>query len=185
MSLVSNRLGPCNDCSGRAHQDHAVQEEGLVTKEQAVLMVEARHLDQLLHPQFKDAKAYAPDVIGSGLAASPGAAVGRVVFSAADAEAWKLRGERVVLVRHETSPEDVGGTRPIPPPPTCSNFPDLPAARHGCTCLLLISCPQCPRASLWPSDRDVCNMPQPPPGIRRNLWSRLKMHKRLMDKRLS
>nr|AEL22116.1 pyruvate orthophosphate dikinase [Ulva linza] len=83
--------------------------EGLVTKEQAVLMVEARHLDQLLHPQFKDAKAYAPAVIGSGLAASPGAAVGRVVFSAADAEAWKLRGERVVLVRHETSPEDVGG----------------------------------------------------------------------------
>lgn len=80
------------------------------------MMVEARHLDQLLHPQFKDAKAYAPAVIGSGLAASPGAAVGRVVFSAADAEAWKLRGERVVLVRHETSPEDVGGVLRSSPP---------------------------------------------------------------------
>jgi pyruvate, orthophosphate dikinase len=91
-----------------------------VTKEQAIQMVEARHLDQLLHPQFKDPKAYVADVVGQGLAASPGAAVGRVVFSAADAEAWKLRGERVVLVRHETSPEDVGGADTTRRPSECT-----------------------------------------------------------------
>jgi pyruvate, orthophosphate dikinase len=98
----------------------ALQAEGLVTKEQAIQMVEARHLDQLLHPQFKDPKAYVADVVGQGLAASPGAAVGRVVFSAADAEAWKLRGERVVLVRHETSPEDVGGADTTRRPSECT-----------------------------------------------------------------
>jgi pyruvate, orthophosphate dikinase len=81
-----------------------------MTKEQAIQKVEARHLEQLLHPQFKDPKAYAASVLATGLAASPGAAVGRIVFSAEDAEAWKQRGESVILVRHETSPEDVGGT---------------------------------------------------------------------------
>ena len=85
-------------------------EAGLVEKRHAVeRMVEPGHLDQLLHPQFKDRLAYADDVIGTGLPASPGAAVGRVVFTAEDAEAKRKEGEPVVLVRIETSPEDVGG----------------------------------------------------------------------------
>ncbi|PNH12491.1 Pyruvate, phosphate dikinase, chloroplastic, partial [Tetrabaena socialis] len=83
--------------------------EGLVSRQEAVLMVEPRHLDQLLHPQFADEAGYAADVIARGLAASPGAAMGRLVFSAEAAEEWRARGETVVLARHETSPEDVGG----------------------------------------------------------------------------
>eukprot|EP00198_Chlamydomonas_reinhardtii_P013235 XP_001702572.1 pyruvate phosphate dikinase [Chlamydomonas reinhardtii] len=86
-----------------------LQAEGIIDRDEAVLMVEPRHLDQLLHPQFESDKGYAKDVITRGLAASPGAAVGRLVFSAAEAEEWKARGERVILCRHETSPEDVGG----------------------------------------------------------------------------
>ncbi|KXZ56144.1 hypothetical protein GPECTOR_1g122 [Gonium pectorale] len=86
-----------------------LEAEGLISKDEAVCMVEPRHLDQLLHPQFEDEKKYAKDVITRGLAASPGAAVGRLVFSAEEAEEWAARGERVVLCRHETSPEDVGG----------------------------------------------------------------------------
>ncbi|KAG2446243.1 hypothetical protein HXX76_000835 [Chlamydomonas incerta] len=86
-----------------------LEAEGLINKDEAVLMVEPRHLDQLLHPQFESEKKYAKDVITRGLAASPGAAVGRLVFSADEAEEWKARGERVILCRHETSPEDVGG----------------------------------------------------------------------------
>ncbi|KAG2497890.1 hypothetical protein HYH03_004156 [Edaphochlamys debaryana] len=86
-----------------------LEAEGLITMDEAVCMVEPRHLDQLLHPQFEDEKKYAKDVLTRGLAASPGAAVGRLVFSAEEAEEWKARGERVVLCRHETSPEDVGG----------------------------------------------------------------------------
>ena len=85
-------------------------EAGLVERRHAVeRMVEPGHLDQLLHPQFKDRLAYVDDVIGTGLPASPGAAVGRVVFTAEDAEAKREAGEPVVLVRIETSPEDVGG----------------------------------------------------------------------------
>ncbi len=83
--------------------------DGSVTKEEAVGRVEPAHLDQLLHPRFADDVDYADAVIGTGLPASPGAAVGRVVFSADDAERWRADGERVVLVRIETSPEDVGG----------------------------------------------------------------------------
>ncbi|MEW5852541.1 MAG: pyruvate, phosphate dikinase [Myxococcota bacterium] len=86
--------------------------EKLVTPEDAVLnLVEPRHIDQLLHPRFKDEEAYRREgrILGKGLPASPGAAVGRVVFTADDAEAWNKRGERVILVRAETSPEDVGG----------------------------------------------------------------------------
>lgn len=83
--------------------------EKLVTEAEAVMLVEPRHLDQLLHPSFADEKAYQSDVLCSGLAASPGAAVGKVVFTAADAEEWFARGEKVLLVREETSPEDVGG----------------------------------------------------------------------------
>eukprot|EP00884_Botryococcus_braunii_P021311 jgi/Botrbrau1/7864/Bobra.9_2s0040.1 len=84
--------------------------EGLVTKEKAVQMVEPRHLDQLLHPLFADEKAYrsAGAVLGTGLAASPGAAVGQIVFTAHEAEAWQEQGKQIVLVREETSPEDVG-----------------------------------------------------------------------------
>jgi phosphoenolpyruvate synthase/pyruvate phosphate dikinase len=69
--------------------------QGLVSRDEAVQMVEPRHLDQLLHPQFEDPEGYAKSVLGRGLAASPGAAVGRVVFSAEDAEQWRERGERV------------------------------------------------------------------------------------------
>ena len=86
-----------------------VQEEGLLTRAEAVCKVEPRHLEQLLHPQFKDPEAMAAHVLAHGLAASPGAAVGRVVFTASMAEEWNARGEPVILVRTETSPEDVGG----------------------------------------------------------------------------
>ncbi len=81
--------------------------EGLITKEEAVTRVEPGHLDQLLHPMFdKSAKR---EVIATGLPASPGAAVGQIVFSAADAEAQSAEGKKVVLVRVETSPEDIAG----------------------------------------------------------------------------
>src|SRR5690606_8875273 len=84
--------------------------EGLVDEKTAVAeLVEPRHIDQLLHPHFKSEKGYASRVIGRGLPASPGAAVGQVVFTADDAEAWKADGKQVILVRIETSPEDVGG----------------------------------------------------------------------------
>ncbi|TAN48295.1 MAG: pyruvate, phosphate dikinase, partial [Rhodospirillales bacterium] len=81
--------------------------EGLITKEEAIKRVEPQALDQLLHPML-DPKAKR-DVLGRGLPASPGAASGRVVFSADDAEAWAQKGEKVILVRVETSPEDIGG----------------------------------------------------------------------------
>ena len=83
--------------------------EGLVTQEQAIMMVEPGHVDQLLHPQFEDEEAYQPDVIGKGLPASPGAAAGVVVFSAEDAETLHAAGQDNILVRVETSPEDVAG----------------------------------------------------------------------------
>ena len=84
--------------------------EGLTDKVTAVAdLVEPGHLDQLLHPGFKDEEAYKSDVIASGLPASPGAAVGQVVFAADEAEAWRQAGKKVILVRIETSPEDVGG----------------------------------------------------------------------------
>lgn len=82
-------------------------EEGLIDKKTAVLRVPPAQLDQLLHPMI-DAKAKV-DVIAKGLPASPGAAVGRVVFTAKAAEEWAARGEKVVLARTETSPEDIGG----------------------------------------------------------------------------
>jgi len=84
-------------------------DEGVISEEEAMLMVEPRHLDQLLHPQFADESAYKSQVAGSGLPASPGAAVGQAVFSAEEAEAWVAAGQKVVLVRKETSPEDVKG----------------------------------------------------------------------------
>ncbi len=85
-------------------------EEGLVDRQTAVRdLVEPNHLNQLLHPQFKDQGAYADLVIGNGLPASPGAAVGRAVFSVEEAEEARDEGRDVILVRTETSPEDVGG----------------------------------------------------------------------------
>ena len=86
-------------------------DEGMRTEQEAVLMIDPRNLDTLLHPQF-DAKALkAATPIGKGLGASPGAACGKVVFTAEDAESWKARGEKVVLVRLETSPEDITGMK--------------------------------------------------------------------------
>ena len=86
-------------------------DEGMKTEEEAVLMIDPRNLDTLLHPQF-DAKALkAANPIGKGLGASPGAACGKIVFTADDAEEWKARGEKVVLVRLETSPEDITGMK--------------------------------------------------------------------------
>ena len=82
-------------------------DEGLITKEEAIMRVGADQLDQLLHPML-DPKA-SKKVIATGLPASPGAAVGRAVFCAEDAEAWAAKGERVILIRNETSPEDIGG----------------------------------------------------------------------------
>ncbi len=81
--------------------------EGLLTKEEAIMRVGADQLDQLLHPML-DPKAN-KKVIATGLPASPGAAVGRAVFCAEDAEAWVAKGEKVILIRNETSPEDIGG----------------------------------------------------------------------------
>lgn len=86
-------------------------DEGMRTEEEAVLMIDPRNLDTLLHPQF-DAKAIkATTPVGKGLGASPGAACGKIVFTADDAEAWKAKGEKVVLVRLETSPEDITGMK--------------------------------------------------------------------------
>ena len=86
-------------------------DEGMITEQQAVLMIDPRNLDSLLHPQF-DAKALkAAKPIARGLAASPGAACGQIVFSAEDAKAWKAAGKKVVLVRLETSPEDIEGMK--------------------------------------------------------------------------
>ena len=84
-------------------------DEGMIDEKQAVAMIEPRTLDTLLHPQF-DAKALkAAQPVGRALAASPGAACGKIVFTAEDAKAWAERGEKVVLVRLETSPEDIEG----------------------------------------------------------------------------
>mgnify|MGYP001625249297 FL=1 len=84
-------------------------DEGMIDEEEAVLRVEPKQLDALLHPQFDAEAVKKAKVIGKGLAASPGAACGKVVFSAEDAKTWHENGEKVVLVRLETSPEDIEG----------------------------------------------------------------------------
>ncbi|MFB6231894.1 MAG: pyruvate, phosphate dikinase [Salinibacter sp.] len=85
-------------------------DEGLIDEERAVkVLVEPDHLNQLLHPRFDADADYDDDILGEGLPASPGAAVGQAVFSAEEAERWNENGEEVILVRTETSPEDVGG----------------------------------------------------------------------------
>ncbi len=86
-------------------------DEGHKTEEEAVAMIDPRNLDTLLHPQFDAAALKAATPLGKGLGASPGAACGKVVFSAEDAEEWAARGEKVVLVRLETSPEDITGMK--------------------------------------------------------------------------
>ena len=86
-------------------------DEGMRTEEEAVAMIDPRNLDTLLHPQFDAAILKNSKPIGKGLGASPGAACGKVVFTAEDAVAWKERGEKVVLVRLETSPEDITGMK--------------------------------------------------------------------------
>ena len=86
-------------------------DEGMRTEEEAVAMIDPRNLETLLHPQFDTAALKAATPIGKGLGASPGAACGKIVFTAEDAEEWHARGERVVLVRLETSPEDITGMK--------------------------------------------------------------------------
>ena len=86
-------------------------DEGHKTPEEAVAMIDPRNLDTLLHPQFDAAALKAATPLGKGLGASPGAACGKVVFTADDAESWAERGEKVVLVRLETSPEDITGMK--------------------------------------------------------------------------
>ena len=86
-------------------------DEGMITEKDAVLMIDPRNLDTLLHPQFDAAALKAATEIGKALPASPGAACGKVVFTAEDAKAWAERKEKVVLVRLETSPEDIEGMK--------------------------------------------------------------------------
>ena len=86
-------------------------DEGMRTEEEAVAMIDPRNLDTLLHPQFDTKALKAATPMGKGLGASPGAACGKIVFTADDAEAWNERGEKVVLVRLETSPEDITGMK--------------------------------------------------------------------------
>ena len=84
-------------------------DEKMIDEKEAVMRVEPKQLDALLHPQFDPAKLKIAKPVGKGLAASPGAACGRVVFTAEDAKAWKAKGEKVILARLETSPEDIEG----------------------------------------------------------------------------
>ncbi|KAK1317608.1 hypothetical protein QJS10_CPA05g00573 [Acorus calamus] len=115
FTVQDNRLWMLQCRSGKRTGKGAVKiavdmvNEGLVDTRMSIKMVEPGHLDQLLHPQFEDPSAYKDKVIATGLPASPGAAVGQIVFNADDAEACHAQGKAVILVRTETSPEDVGG----------------------------------------------------------------------------
>ncbi len=86
-------------------------DEGMIDEKKAVAMIDPRNLDTLLHPQFDQKALKDVEPVGKALAASPGAACGKIVFSAEDAKAWAARGEKVVLVRLETSPEDIEGMK--------------------------------------------------------------------------
>ncbi len=86
-------------------------DEGMISEQEAVLMIDPRNLDTLLHPQFDAAALKQATPVAKALAASPGAACGKIVFSAEDAKEWNARGEKVVLVRLETSPEDIEGMK--------------------------------------------------------------------------
>jgi pyruvate,orthophosphate dikinase len=115
FTVQENRLWMLQCRSGKRTGQGAVKiavdlvSEGLVDRNTAIKMVEPGHLDQLLHPQFENPSAYKDQVIATGLPASPGAAVGQIVFTAEDAEAAQAQGKPAILVRTETSPEDVGG----------------------------------------------------------------------------
>ncbi|KAG9151076.1 hypothetical protein Leryth_002662 [Lithospermum erythrorhizon] len=115
FTVQENRLWMLQCRSGKRTGKGAIKiavdmvTEGLVDTRTAVKMVEPQHLDQLLHPQFEDPSTYKDKVIAKGLPASPGAAVGQIVFGADEAEASHAQGKSVILVRTETSPEDVGG----------------------------------------------------------------------------
>ncbi|PWA37230.1 orthophosphate dikinase, plastidic [Artemisia annua] len=115
FTVQENRLWMLQCRSGKRTGKGAVRiavdmvNEKLIDTRTAIMRVEPQHLDQLLHPQFEDASAYKNQVVATGLPASPGAAVGQVVFSAEDAETWHAQGKSAILVRTETSPEDVGG----------------------------------------------------------------------------
>ncbi len=86
-------------------------DEGMISEKEAVLMIDPRNLDTLLHPQFDPKALKAAEPVAKALAASPGAACGKIVFTAEDAKEWNARGEKVVLVRLETSPEDIEGMK--------------------------------------------------------------------------
>ena len=86
-------------------------DEGMRSEEEAVLMIDPRNLDTLLHPQFDQKALKSVEPMGKGLGASPGAVAGKIVFTAEDAEEWASRGEKVILVRLETSPEDITGMK--------------------------------------------------------------------------
>ena len=86
-------------------------DEGMISEQQAVAMIDPRNLDTLLHPQFDPKALKATEPVGKALPASPGAACGKIVFTAEDAKEWAARGEKVVLVRLETSPEDIEGMK--------------------------------------------------------------------------
>ena len=113
FTIQSGKLWMLQTRNGKRTAEAAVriavemEEEGLIDKKTAVMRVEPEQLDQLLHPTF-DPKAD-KKIVAKGLPASPGAATGRIVFHADDAEEWAARGEHVILVRIETSPEDIGG----------------------------------------------------------------------------
>ncbi|KAK8950737.1 hypothetical protein KSP39_PZI003999 [Platanthera zijinensis] len=115
FTVQENRLWMLQCRSGKRTGKAAVKiavdfvKEGLIDVNSSIKMVEPGHIDQLLHPQFENPSAYKGKVVATGLPASPGAAVGQVVFTAEDAEAWHAQGRNVILVRTETSPEDVGG----------------------------------------------------------------------------
>ncbi|KAH7314386.1 hypothetical protein KP509_21G000900 [Ceratopteris richardii] len=115
FTVQENRLWMLQCRSGKRTGAGAIKiavdmvNEGLINERTAVKRVEPGHLDQLLHPQFEDPSTYKTSVIATGLPASPGAAVGQIVFSAEEAEEAHLQGKSIILVRNETSPEDVGG----------------------------------------------------------------------------
>ncbi|XP_021290362.1 pyruvate, phosphate dikinase, chloroplastic-like isoform X1 [Herrania umbratica] len=115
FTVQENRLWMLQCRSGKRTGKAAVKiavdmvNEGLVDTRTAIKMVEPHHLDQLLHPWFEDPSSYKDKVVAVGLPASPGAAVGQIVFNAEDAEEWYAEGKSVILVRTETSAEDVGG----------------------------------------------------------------------------
>lgn len=115
FTIEDGRLFFLQTRSGKRTAQAALQiacdlvDEGLITREEAVLRIEAKSLDQLLHPMFDDKALKAAEPIGQALPASPGAAAGKVYFTALEAKEARERGERVILVRLETSPEDIEG----------------------------------------------------------------------------